>query len=305
MLGFLMKIFLENVNLNSSSGPNSFAKKMIPYIQSHGCQITDLRQSDVSLCFIESKINNIKVPRVQRLDGIYFNTSQDFNSLNLSIKKTYDNSQGIIFQSEFNKQLITRWFGTPDKYQVIHNGADQEAIKQVAAMKNDKFENIWCCAASWRPHKRLDENIEYFLQHKGSNDLLIVAGEVPATQRKQDTSIVYFGNLNQKQLYSLYKASKYFLHLAWLDHCPNVVVDARACGCHIICSSAGGTKEIAGTNSTIIEEEEWNYEPIALYDPPKLDFGRKNDNIFDSSCDMIEVSKKYKDFMETVYAASS
>ena len=62
----------------------------------------------------------------------------------------------------------------------------------------------------------------------------------------------------------MYKASKYFLHLAWLDHCPNVVVDAMACGCTVICSSAGGTKEIAGDNAIIIEENDWNYEPVHL-----------------------------------------
>jgi glycosyltransferase involved in cell wall biosynthesis len=172
-------------------------------------------------------------------------------------------------------------------------------------MKNNKYENIWCCAASWRPHKRLNENVDYFLQHKGENDLLIVAGEVPPDQRKIDNSIVYFGNLSQNQLYSLYKASKYFLHLAWLDHCPNVVVDARSSGCHIICSSAGGTKEIAGLNSTIIEEEDWDYSPIELYNPPKLNFARKKHNIFDSSCDMMGISKKYKKFMEMIHASSS
>ena len=133
------------------------------------------------------------------------------------LKKTFLDSQGIIFQSNFNKELITRWFGAPDISKVIHNGADLNCINNITAMKNTKYENIWCCAASWRPHKRLKENINYFLEHKGDNDLLIVAGHVPEDQRKMDSSIVYFGDLNQTQLYSLYKASKYFLHLAGLS----------------------------------------------------------------------------------------
>ena len=53
-----------------------------------------------------------------------------------------------------------------------------------------------------------------------------------------------------------------FIHLAWLDHCPNVVVDARAAACQIICSSAGGTKEIAGPSAIVIEEDEWDFEPV-------------------------------------------
>ena len=72
-----------------------------------------------------------------------------------------------------------------------------------------------------------------------------------------DSRIIYVGNRSQNELYSIYKSSKYFLHLAWLDHCPNVVCDARGCGCQIICSSSGGTQEIAGDDAIIIEED-WN-----------------------------------------------
>ena len=75
-------------------------------------------------------------------------------------------------------------------------------------------------------------------------------------------------------LISLYKRSKKFLHLAWLDHCPNVVVDARASGCEIVCASAGGTREIAGSNATVIEEPEWDLSPVRLYHPPSLDFSK-------------------------------
>ena len=167
-------------------------------------------------------------------------------------------------------------------------------------MKPKQKGDIWCCASSWRPHKRLKENVRYFLEHKKEDDVLIIAGEVSNSERIKDDSIAYFGNLSQTQLYSLYKASKYFIHLAWLDHCPNVVVDARASGCHIVCSSAGGTKEIAGTKSTIIEEDEWDFKPLNLYDPPQLDFQRKAKNNFESCYNIEKVSKTYKDFLEVI-----
>ena len=116
----------------------------------------------------------------------------------------------------------------------------------------------------------------------------------------RDQKVKYLGSLQQNQLFSIYKACDNFIHLAWLDHCPNVVVDARACGCKIICSSAGGTKEIAGKDAIIVEEEEWNFEPVDLYSPPKLDFSAKVVNNSNSELDMKMVSKQYEKFLENL-----
>jgi len=297
-----MKIYLENVNTSSNSGPNSFAKKLIPHLQREQCEFADLSNSDVALCFIESSLKDrLKIPRALRLDGIYFNTTQNYQAQNQNIKRTYDMSEGVIYQSNFNKKLIETYFGPHPLSTVIHNGANLPLIGNVAPMAKKRRGDIWCCASQWRPHKRLKDNIRYFLEHKKDDDILIVAGDVADREKVQDKSIAYFGKLSQTQLYSVYKSAKYFVHLAWLDHCPNVVVDARAAGCQIVCSSAGGTREIAGSNSIIIEEDPWDFKPLDLYSPPELDFQRKVKNDFNSEYDMEEVSKKYKSFLEELY----
>ena len=83
-----------------------------------------------------------------------------------------------------------------------------------------------------------------------------------------------------------------------MDHCPNVVVDARAAGCKIICSSSGGTKEIAGDNSVIIEDMEWDLKPFELYSPPMLDFSRRSSNKEpECSIDMNNVTSEYVSFL--------
>jgi len=79
-----------------------------------------------------------------------------------------------------------------------------------------------------------------------------------------------------------------------------VVVDARASGCQIICSSAGGTKEIAGSDAVIIEEQEWDYRPVELYSPPPLDFTKKLNNTYDIGYDMSAVADEYIQFLESV-----
>lgn len=292
-----MNIYFENVNLNSSSGPNSFANKLLKYLPMAGVSINPDKKPDAHLCFIETTRAKFDKPMFQRLDGIYFNTASDYNLQNKNIKRTYDMADGVIFQSQFNKLLITKYFGEHKNSIVIHNGADIKKIQETQELSLDRYENLWCCAASWRPHKRLNDNIRYFFEHSGPNDGMIIAGNVPVGDKIKDSKLHYVGALNQTQLYSLYKKCKYFVHLAWLDHCPNVVVDARACGCIIICSSAGGTKEIAGSNAIVIVEDEWDFEPIALYEPHRLDFTKKRAIGLDSILDMSIVSRLYKEYI--------
>jgi glycosyltransferase involved in cell wall biosynthesis len=257
--------------------------------------------ADARLCFIEGRPRvDDNIPMVQRLDGIYFNSEQDFRALNASIKRTYENADGVIFQSEFNKRLTIKYFGEHPNSTVIHNGADAEFISEVEPLRTrkiDRFERVWCCASSWRPHKRLNDNINYFLEHSSEKDCLVIAGKaiekVPRGER-----IFYVGEINITQLISLYKRADYFVHLAWLDHCPNVVVDARASGCKIICSSTGGTKEVAGIDATVIDEEEWDFKPLALYEPPKMNFANTIEHKLESDYNMVSVAEKYKLFME-------
>ena len=116
-----MNIHLENVNLDSTSGPNSFGQKLVKYISNNN--FTEFETADIRLCFIESQRKKCTKPLVQRLDGIYFNTRQNYKLQNANIKKTYEEADGIIFQSQFSKNLVTSWFGKHDHHTIIPNGS--------------------------------------------------------------------------------------------------------------------------------------------------------------------------------------
>tara|TARA_R110000851_G_scaffold8557_1_gene33013 strand:- start:1632 stop:2537 length:906 start_codon:yes stop_codon:yes gene_type:complete len=294
-----MNIHLENVNLDSTSGPNSFGQKLVKYISKKN--FTEFEASDIRLCFIEGRRKKCTKPLVQRLDGIYFNTRQNYKLQNANIKKTYEEADGIIFQSQFSKNLVTSWFGKHDHHTIIHNGADIKKIRSIKPLKNkvlDKFENVWSCASHWRPHKRLPENIRYFLEHSGDNDCLVVAGHID--EKVNNDRIFYTGDLRHESLISLYKRSKNFIHLGRFDNCPNVVVDARASACSIICTDLGGTVEIAGPEAIVIAEDEWDYKALDLYDPPNLDFTKKQKNNWDIDINMKKVAEKYVTMLEGV-----
>tara|TARA_R110002074_G_scaffold254438_1_gene426516 strand:- start:1306 stop:2202 length:897 start_codon:yes stop_codon:yes gene_type:complete len=288
-------VYLENVNLNSNSGPNYFAQKLKKYLGLRGVLFDENLRQDIKLTFIESRGERSELPMIQRLDGIYFNSNFDCDKMNANIKRTYEASAAVVFQTQFNKDLIFNWFGSHDHYSIINNGSDILSIETVKPYVFDfatGFDNIWSCAASWHNFKRLKENVEYFLNFSEPNDCLIVAGNNP-DYIIDDPRVFYVGNIEVNRLLGVFKASKYFIHLAYLDHCPNVVIDARACGAKIICASSGGTKEIAGPDAVVIEDHDWDFSFIRSQSLPKLDFDKKIENNFNSSISMGKASKKY------------
>jgi glycosyltransferase involved in cell wall biosynthesis len=289
-----VKILLDNVNLDSASGPNSFGKKLRHELINQGHEV------DLSIADPEAQLSFItctqkRAPLALRLDGIYFNTRQDWEQQNKPIFDSYKKSDLVIYQTSFNKMLTESYFGPSKKHLIIGNGTSQSLIDKIEPLKHpvlDRFSEVWTCSSSWRPHKRLKDNIEYFFQKAPQDSCLVIAGENPDIRMQHDR-LLYAGQLQWETCIALYKRAKVFLHLAFLDHCPNVVVDARACGCDIIVSSSGGTKEIAGKNATIVKDIEWDFSPLDLYSPPPLNYDIVFNNELDSSIDMSDVAQKY------------
>lgn len=279
-----MKIHFENVDFGSRSGPNGFGLKLARELSKSGHSVVSDGQ-DVRLTFIQG--SNSFRPNVLRLDGIYFNSEQDWLSMNEPIRRSYDFANAVIVQSEFNKSLTEKYFGLRENVHVIHNGTSLEDINRISPAQiatGIPREKVWMCASSWRPHKRLADNIRLFLELSEPDHVMLVAGKDAhqyAGSLANHPRIELVGDLNWVQLISCMKASGNFVHLAWLDHCPNVVVDARAAGCKIYCSNSGGTKEVAGPDAMVLEEEVWQFEPVLLYHPPTI---QRFENLLKLNC---------------------
>jgi glycosyltransferase involved in cell wall biosynthesis len=264
--------------------------------------------SDIKLSFIETQQIIKTEPMVLRLDGIYFDPDQRYETRNSNILRSYKQADGVIFQSEFNRDISFKYFGEHPNHTVINNGADMEymdTINPLAHPKLDNFETVWCTAATWRRWKRLRENIKYFLEHSGPKECLVVAGHVDIKDAFVHDRIFFVGDIDVHNLYALYKRSKYLVHLARYDSCPNVVVDARAAGCQVICSSIAGTKEIAGPDAIVIYEEPWDYSPASTTNLPEISFDKVIKNSYNINIDMADVSKRYEGFLKETLNVSA
>ena len=307
-----MKVFTHNFNPESNSGPNKFSRTLFnSLIKNKDVSITNNQSdADVEFCLIQQQVHKVK-PMVLRLDGIWFNSEQDYEQQNAPIKFAYQNADAVIFQSNFNKNLTESWFGKHKNSVVIHNAADLNLINVANShfwdRKLGKDTEVWSCASNWRPHKRLKDNIRYFLDFAPKDAVFAIAGGLHMDEAKEilkiDNRIFLMGDLDYMSLLSLYKKSSTFIHLAYLDHCPNVVVDAQAAGCNIICSSSGGTKEIVEKGLIVIEDN-WNFKPCKLYKPPVINFKNKKE-VFSHVCEdkkrnIVNCSKKYYDVLKGI-----
>jgi glycosyltransferase involved in cell wall biosynthesis len=288
-----VKIYFDNVNFSSSSGPNTFGSRLAKAFVKNGIEIVDKKdQYDIFLCFIEPTHK----PRpgskfVQRLDGIWFKPEQ-FESHNQLIKWTYANCDAVVWQSEFDKNMTVKWWGARAG-EVISNGIEIEKIipsNQDFVGWRNQFDKLFVCSASWHRQKRLKENVELFQQVSSAKDALVVLGKAPDHLVKA-SNIFYLGQRTHSECLEIYALSDWMIHLAWLDHCPNVVVEALSQNCPVICTDSGGTKEIVRDNGIIIQESNpYEYQLCDYDNPPPIDLTKTYLNKIEVQNDYLDIA---------------
>lgn len=312
-----MNIHFDNVNLHSRSGPNTFALRLYDelILQNHKVNLT-ANNVDVSLVFIEPSGRTLSKTVVQRLDGIWFKP-ENYYTHNIAIKHLYHNASGVIWQSEFDRLMTTRWWNTPNNGVVIHNGFTNNNYVQIThKFLNDirsKYSQIFVCSSNWHPQKRLNSNIECFRHLKATqfpNSCLLILGtniSESALCINNDPSIIIFGDCDVQSCLQVYSLADWFIHLAWADHCPNVVVEALSTGLPVICSNTGGTKELVKDFGVVLNDAtEYDFELIDYERPPMIDVTqlKKLPAVLDlgdhANINIKDVAKKYIETFELI-----
>jgi len=166
-------------------------------------------------------------------------------------------------------------------FTIIANGIDQQDfLSNVKPIKYEnpifsKYEKICIASASWRRHKRLEETIAAFKDARLKNVLLVALGGFDYIKDKSSIpeNVLLTSLLEPNATSSIYAMADAMIHLAWLDWCPNTVVEALSCGTPVLCSHNGGTKELVKNDGVVIQlEEDYRIgDKVPLYNPPKVD----------------------------------
>ena len=308
-----MKIHFDNINFDSNTGPNTFAKRLAMGIFESGHEIVlNGYNADISLVFIERSGCKIANKVVQRLDGIWFKPDE-FYIKNNKIKDLYNTSNAVIWQSEFDKNFIINWWGDHKCGKIIRNGIDIKPVQHIdipaLISLRKEYDKIYVCSANWHKQKRLRSNIELFNKlrneslNENINSCLIVLGNNPDVLISSP-HIFYAGSLEHNTCLQIYSICDWMLHLAWADHCPNVVIEALSQGTPIVCSNVGGTKELIGDYGVILNETiHYNNELYDYDNPPELDLTQitklpsRHELNYSTICD-ININNVVKSYIE-------
>ena len=261
---------------------------------------------------------------VMRIDGVFMHVdqlTQTQKEVMDKMKESVSSANGVIFQSEFSKSAYATYVdGNSCKNSlVINNGATINSEK--VTYRNSlgiPDKTIILCSSNWRYHKRLSSIVQVvsILNKHTSKFHLVVLGSGANRYLPTDKSwITWHGNITPHLLYRYYKSADVYLHLAYIDNCPNTLVEAIANGLPVVTSNLGGAKELVFNASAGIVADCDNSidigKSIDLYSCPEPEYqpivnavmtiannsSYYRNNINYSVVDINVIAAKYKNFL--------
>ena len=242
-----MRLLLD-VKDNPHTGKGHFIKSLSLELADYGIQVVGKGKHDAYLA-VNSFKHKTDAPKILRLNGVNMNTAINYKKANAEIKSSTKKADGIIYQSNFCREMHYKYVGKFDiPTAVIYNGSKRYKVS------HGTFSPYVVVAARKRPHKRIREAKE--AAYKAGIKILVCDGNVS----------------HDKVMQALYECVA-LVHLAYLDWAPNIVAEALTMGCPVITNNIGGTKEVIldGCGEVLKLDNEYNMKPVNLEKPPKID----------------------------------
>jgi glycosyltransferase involved in cell wall biosynthesis len=253
-------------------GPLNFAYSLGTEFLRQGHELIPPRElsCDINLNIISGPI----LPgckNVLRLDGLYFDSEDtQTDEKNAPIFRSYQDHDHVIFQTEFSRLMYETHTKQVRPNTVIHNGASR-LFKAGRQLDDVIFKpKMLIASSSWRRHKRLEEIVSAMTDLPDIG--LIVMGGQDYWSGPVPDNVRMMPKVDQARLPAYYNSADAMVHIAWLDWCPNVVLEALCCGLPVLCNRNGGTHEVVDHGLFVHSEAE--YDPasgdqVTLYNPPK------------------------------------
>jgi len=176
----------------------------------------------------------------------------------------------VIYQSNYSKRSVETLLGaTPVSNTTVVNGVDLKEFKPLSRSEShpaDSFPKI-LMSHYFKPKKRAQQcpriirelkavypEVKVVLVGGAFRDTLdVIKREIAAHNLQEHFDIL--GQVHFDGLHEVYRSCDFMLCLSYDDPCPNVVIEAIACGLPVVYANTGGVPEIVGDAGVGVDEK--------------------------------------------------
>lgn len=251
-----MKIYIQNLRPGMSlyNGKGKFIQRLAKELRSRkGVKIVDRPEK----CDINFRMNTLPSTeygkRVVRLDGFNFTLKSEsiIDENKNSFKEVLQNADGVIFQSKYAQQLLFNYIESEGciygrgEQRIIPNGVDPYDFKPKAFVDIYRKYFLFACQ-TLHPIRRLESLLNIWQTYDTKRWLYIIFDhdknytDIDFSLYKQ---VKVFNVMEQEQLNKFMLNSIAVINLTYRDSCPNLLIEALACGAPVIADKESGIWE--------------------------------------------------------------
>jgi glycosyltransferase involved in cell wall biosynthesis len=189
-------------------------------------------------------------------------------SVNAEVAQAIENAEVVIYQSHWAKKQLDSYIqARSGDFEIIHNGVDLRRFSPGSASVSNI--PVLGTVGLFRYKYRLETFFQLSRRLNFKHQLLIVgsvdseAGKILAQYQTDPLigpRILYQSYISPDKLVEYYRRMSLLVHPVSGDACPNVVVEALACGVPVVAPKFGGSAEIIGTGGRCFTAEPWVYD---------------------------------------------
>jgi glycosyltransferase involved in cell wall biosynthesis len=207
------------------------------------------------------------VPVVLNQNGVFYPAwfPKCWERENARIAKVHAAASHVIYQSEFCRRCAERFLGPrAERWEVFPNAVDTARFRPAEHPRPSRPFTFLVTGNIGAPTAyRLISSIEgLYAARKGGLDVrLVIAGtldrrvetEARSLAGRLDTAhaVAFRGPYAARQAPAVYQGADAYLMTKHNDPCPNVVLEALACGLPVLYSASGGVPELVGEGAGV------------------------------------------------------
>jgi glycosyltransferase involved in cell wall biosynthesis len=176
----------------------------------------------------------------------------------------------VIYQSQWAKRQLDTLYCRPEgSWRVISNGVDLTLFRPGSDWPRSPGKPpVLGAVGALRYRTRLEVLFDVARRLPEKPHLLLIGTMDEHCQRALDgllrtpgwpDRVQHIPAVSPDKLVEHYRRMDCLVHTVVGDWCPNVVVEALACGVPVVCPTEGGTMELVGPGGIVVADPEWTY----------------------------------------------